>query len=57
MRAYAGGHLGEYADDLMPLLTLQLAYAVVGFHHLGRFYEDGTSRGALVVYDTGDLAF
>ena len=56
-----GAHLvaeyGQYAHYLAALLSLQLAYAVVGLHHLCRFYKHGLARGALVVYNAVYLAF
>ena len=43
------GQTDEYACDLAALLHLQLPYAVVGLHHLGRLYEHRLSRGTLIV--------
>ena len=54
---HLGGEFVEDADDFALLLTLQLTYAVVGLHHLGRLYEDGLTRSRLVVDDALDFAF
>ena len=43
------GQTDEYACDLAALLHLQLPYAVVGLHHLGRLYEHRLARGTLIV--------
>ncbi len=52
-----GGEFLQDADDFAALFPFQFAYAVVGFHHFGRFDEHGASRGGLVVYDAFYLAF
>ena len=57
VRTHLFGKLSEYADNLFAFLILQFAYLVVGFHHLGRLYEDRLSRCTLVVYNTRNLAF
>lgn len=51
------GEVGEDAYDLLTLLSLEFSHTVVGFHHLGRLNEYGSSRGTLVVYDTFYLTF
>ena len=56
MGAYVVGHLLEYADNLMSLVALELAYMVVGLYHLGRLHIHGASACRLVVYDTTYLA-
>ena len=47
--------LHQDAVDFLPLLTLQLADAVVRLHHLSRLDEDRPSRVRLVVHDAADL--
>ena len=39
MGAHLLGKVSQDADDLPALLSLQLADAVVGLHHLGGLYE------------------
>ena len=54
-----GGHVGaqflrqfgQDADNLTAFLGLQLADAVVGFHHFGWLDKNGLARGTLVVDD------
>ena len=53
---YLVGEGGEDAYDFLALLAFQFAYAVVGFHHLGWFYEHGAPGGTLVVHDAPYLA-
>ena len=52
--AHLVGEIGEDADNLLSFLAFQLAHPVVGFHHLGWFYEHGLTGGTLVVNDTLD---
>ena len=54
---YLVGEDGEDTDYLAALFGFEFAYAVVGFHDLGRFYEDGLSCSTLIVHNAIDLTF
>ena len=58
---HVGAHLvGEHrqdADDLPPLLCLQLSHFVVRLYHLGRLDEHRLTCSRLVVYDAVDAPF
>ena len=49
--AYQHGDMFQDLNYLTLLLRFQFAYAVVGLHHLLRFYEHGLARCALVVHN------
>ena len=58
---HVGAHLvsehRQDADDLSPLLGLQLPHLVVRLYHLGRLDEHRLASGRLVVNDAVDSAF
>ena len=56
MGSHLLGQLGEDADNLVPLVALQLTDAVVGLHYLGRLDEHRSARGTLIVDYARDLA-
>ena len=56
MRAHKFGELSQYDDNLAALVGLKFAYAVVGFHHLGRLHKHRLAGRRFVVYDTLDAA-
>ena len=51
------GEDGENTNHLTAFFCFELAYAVVGFHYLGRFYKDGFSCSTLIVHNAIDLTF
>ena len=56
VRPYFTSKHRQDADHLPALLSFQLTYLVVGFHHFGRLDKHGLSRGTLIMYDTVDPA-
>ena len=57
IRTDVARHFCQNADNLSPLLSLQFAHPVVGFHHLHRLYKHGLSRGRLVMHNALDPFF
>ena len=57
MRTYNRREIRQDTDNFPAFLTLQLADAVVGFHHFCRFNEHGLSGGRLIMNDSPDLSF
>ena len=52
-----GGKISKNADDFAPFVGLELTNAVIGFHHIGRFYVDRLSGGTFIVYNSTQATF